>query len=86
MLLPDKTIILKLDNSTLKETFDHNFRARLENHLRISLHNSSVRLQTTVEATERGEILYSSEQKFNHLATKNPSLKELKKTFNLDFD
>ena len=86
VLLPDKTIVLKLDNSTLKETFDHNFRARLENHLRISLHNSSVRLQTTVEATERGEILYSSEQKFNHLATKNPSLKELKKTFNLDFD
>ena len=86
LLLPDWTIVLKLDNSTLKETFDQNFRARLENHLRISLHNSSVKLQTTVEATERGEILYSSEQKFNHLASKNPALKDLKKTFNLDFD
>jgi hypothetical protein len=39
-----------------------------------------------VEATERGEILYSSEQKFNHLAARNPALKELKKTFNLDFE
>jgi len=85
-LLPDKTIILKLDNSILKETFDHNFRARLENYLRTSLHNGSVKLQTTVEATERGEILYSPEQKFNHLASKNPSLKDLKKTFNLDFE
>jgi DNA polymerase III subunit gamma/tau len=85
-LLPDKTVVLKLDNSTLKETFDHNYRARLENHLRHALHNSSLRLQTTVETTERGEILYSPEQKFNHLAVKNPSLKDLKKTFNLDFD
>ncbi len=85
-LLPDKTIILKLDNSILKETFDHNFRTRLENHLRTSLHNGSVRLLTSVEATERGEILYSPEQKFNHLASKNPSLKDLKKTFNLDFE
>ncbi len=85
-LLPDKTIILKLDNSILKETFDHSFRTRLENHLRNTLHNRSVNLQTTVETTERGEILYSPEQKFNHLASKNPSLKDLKKTFNLDFE
>ncbi len=85
-LLPDNTVVLKLDNSTLKEAFDHNYRARLENHLRLALHNSSLRLQTTVETTERGEILYSPEQKFNHLAVKNPSLKDLKKTFNLDFD
>lgn len=85
-LLPDTTIVLKLDNSILKETFDHNFRARLENHLRTSLHNGSVKLHTTVEATERGEILYSPEQKFNHLASKNPAIKDLKKTFNLDFE
>lgn len=82
----DKTIVLKLDNSTLKEAFDHNFRARLENHLRTELQNSLLKLETTVEATERGEILYSDEQKFNHLASKNPALKDLKKTFNLDFE
>ncbi len=82
----DKSVVLKLDNSALKETFDHNFRARLENHLRTSLQNSTVTLSTTVEATERGEILYSPDQKFNHLASKNPALKELKKTFNLDYE
>ncbi len=85
-LLPDNTVILKLDNSALKESFDHNFRARLEHFLRETLKNSSVNLKTTVEATERGEILYSDEQKFNHLASKNPALKDLKKTFNLDFE
>jgi DNA polymerase-3 subunit gamma/tau len=85
-LLPDRTVILKLDNSALKEAFDHNFRARLEHYLRDTLQNSIITLQTVVEATERGEILYSPEQKFNHLASKNPALKDLKKTFNLDFE
>ena len=85
-LLADKTILLKLDNLTLKESFDDNFRHRLEGHLRQTLRNGSIRLQTIVEATDRGEILYSPEQKFNHLAEKNPALRELKKTFNLDFE
>lgn len=85
-LLEDKTILLKLDNLTLREAFDHNFKPRLEGHLRRTLQNGAITLQTMVEATERGEILYSSEQKFNHLASRNPALKELKKTFNLDFE
>lgn len=85
-LLADKTILLKLDNLTLKETFDHNFRSRLEGHLRRILRNGALRLQTNVESTERGEILYSPEQKFNHLAERNPALRDLKKTFNLDFE
>ena len=85
-LLEDKTILLKLDNLTLREAFDHNFKPRLEGNLRRTLQNGAITLQTMVEATERGEILYSSEQKFNHLASRNPALKELKKTFNLDFE
>lgn len=85
-LLPDRTIILKLDNSALREAFDSNFKSRLEGHLRRTLENSQLKLLTTVESTERGEILYSPEQKFNHLAAKNPALKDLKKTFNLDFE
>jgi DNA polymerase-3 subunit gamma/tau len=84
--LPDKTIELRLDNSALKETFDHNFKARLEHHLRERLQNNKIALTTVVESTERGDILYSVDQKFNHLAGKNPALKELKKKFNLDFE
>ena len=85
-LLADNIVELKLDNTALKELFDHNFRARLEHYLRETLQNSSLSLRTAVGATERGEILYSDEQKFNHLAAKNPALKDLKKTFNLDFE
>lgn len=86
IILPDKTIELRLDNSALKETFDHNFKSRLENHLRETLGNAGIKLTTIVESTERGDILYSVDQKFNHLANKNPALKDLKKTFNLDFE
>lgn len=85
-ILPDKSIELKLDNSALKETFDHNFKSRLENHLRETLGNAGIKITTIVESTERGDILYSVDQKFNHLASKNPALKDLKKTFNLDFE
>ncbi len=83
---PDGTIQVRLDNLTLKETIDQTFRQPLENHLRQSLENGYIKLKTTVEPTERNEILYSPEQKFNHLAARNPSLKELKRTFNLDFE
>lgn len=85
-ILPDKTIELKLDNSALKETFDHSYKSKLENHLRESLRNAAIKITTVVESTERGDILYSVDQKFNHLAGKNPALKDLKKTFNLDFE
>lgn len=85
-MLPDMTIVLRLDNTALKEAFDHNYKAKLEHYLRENLQNSMLKLKTIVEATERGEILYSPEQKFNYLASKNPALKDLKKTFNLDFE
>ncbi|MCJ7819940.1 MAG: DNA polymerase III subunit gamma/tau, partial [Bacteroidales bacterium] len=65
--LPDKSVELRLDNSALKETFDHNFKARLEHHLRERLQNNKIALTTVVESTERGDILYSVDQKFNHL-------------------
>jgi hypothetical protein len=85
-ILPDKSIELKLDNSALKETFDHNYKSKLENHLRETLGNAGIKITTVVESTERGDILYSVDQKFNHLVNKNPALKDLKKTFNLDFE
>jgi len=85
-LMADRSILLKLDNSTLKESFDHSFKAKLEHHLRKTLLNSSITINTVVESTERGEILYSNDQKFNHLAAKNPALKDLRRTFNLEFE
>jgi DNA polymerase III subunit gamma/tau len=82
----DRSIKLRLDNLSLKETFDHNFKARLEHHLKVVLSNTSVSIDTVVEATERSDILYTDEQKLNFITSKSPAVKELRKTFNLDFE
>jgi DNA polymerase III subunit gamma/tau len=82
----DNSIKLRFDNMSLKETFDHNFRNRFEHHLRVSLKNSSISIDSVVEATERSDILYTDEQKLNYIASKTPAVRELKKTFNLDFE
>ncbi len=83
---PDRSIRLRLDNMSLKEIFDHSFKARLEHHLKVSLRNSDISIEAIVETTERSEILYTDEQKLSYLASKSPVVKELKKTFNLDFE
>jgi DNA polymerase III subunit gamma/tau len=82
----DKSILLRLDNSALKETFDHNFKNKLEHHLRESLQNSGININTMVETTERGDILYTDSQKFNHISSKNPALNELKKSLGLEIE
>jgi len=82
----DKSVNLRLDNMSLKETFDHNFKNRMEHHLRTVLGNSYVTIDTVVESTERSDILYTDEQKLNFITSKSPAVKELRKTFNLDFE
>ena len=82
----DKSVRLRLDNMSLKETFDHNFKSRMEHHLKTVLKNSSVTIDTIVESTERSDILYTDEQKLNFITSKSPAVKELRKTFNLDFE
>ncbi len=82
----DKSITLRLDNSALKETFDHSYKNKLEHYLRETLQNSRISVNTSVEATERGDILYTDTQKFNHLAAKNPALGDLKKSLGLEIE
>jgi DNA polymerase III subunit gamma/tau len=82
----DKSILLKLDNSALKETFDHSFKNILEHHLRDTLQNSGIAINTSVETTERGDILYTDTQKFNHISSKNPALNDLKKSLGLEIE
>jgi hypothetical protein len=45
---------------------------------------TGIDIETTVDLSESTDILYSDEQKLNHLVNKYPILKEMKKTFNLD--
>ena len=43
-----------------------------------------IEITTSVDLSERYEIIYSDEQKYNHMVGKYPGLKEFKRAFNLD--
>lgn len=58
----------------------------LLNYLRVELKNFSVDLITRlIEQTEKKK-LYTSTEKYQHMAQKNPALEEFKRRFNLDLD
>jgi DNA polymerase-3 subunit gamma/tau len=58
----------------------------LLNYLRSTLKNFDIDVITRVEESKVVKRPYTSQEKFNHMAAKNPQLIELKKRFNLDFD
>jgi DNA polymerase-3 subunit gamma/tau len=58
----------------------------LLNYLRSSLKNFSIDVNARVDEQTVVKRPYTSQEKFQHMAAKNPQLVELKKRFNLDFD
>ena len=82
----DQTIIFHINNEDLKETFIQNYKSKLFNYLSEKLKNNSIVIEVVVDQVESNDILYTAEQKYNHMAEKHPVLKDLKKSFNLDFD
>jgi DNA polymerase III subunit gamma/tau len=58
----------------------------LLNFLRTSLRNFSIEVQTRVDEIKVSKRPYTTSEKFQHMAAKNPQLAELKRRFNLDFD
>ncbi|WP_449288973.1 DNA polymerase III subunit gamma/tau [Mucilaginibacter lutimaris] len=61
-------------------------RPHLHNYLRSSLKNFSIEVNSKVEEIAMVRKPYTSLEKFQHMAAKNPQLIELKNKFNLDFD
>jgi hypothetical protein len=80
----DENIRIHLSNAAQKDLFIQNYKQKLINFLegRFGIHNFDI--ETVVDATDSNDILYSDEQKYNHLVAKYPELKEIKKAFNLD--
>ena len=58
----------------------------LLNYLRSSLRNFDIDVNVRVDEQVVVKRPYTSQEKFQHMAAKNPELIELKKRFNLDFD
>ncbi|MEO6520329.1 MAG: DNA polymerase III subunit gamma/tau [Mucilaginibacter sp.] len=56
------------------------------NFLRTSLKNFDLDIQTRVDEIQATKRLYSAQDKYAHMATKNPELAELKRRFNLEIE
>jgi DNA polymerase-3 subunit gamma/tau len=63
-----------------------NERPNVLNFLRSSLKNYSIELNSRLDETVIVKRPYTNQEKYQHMAAKNPVLVEMKKRFNLDFD
>lgn len=61
-------------------------RPYLLNFLRTSLKNFSIEVNPRIDEQVVTKRPYTNQEKYQHMAAKNPQLVELKKRFNLDFD
>ena len=72
---------------SVEEMLFQSLRSSLITYLRDRTGNSSLLIQTTIMEQTNGEKkLYTTKDKFDHLAAKNPVLKELKERLGLDPD
>jgi DNA polymerase III subunit gamma/tau len=84
MLSPNVFEIV-VENKVQENDFK-NEKPVLLNYLRSTLKNFDIDVITRIEESKVVKRPYTSQEKFNHMAAKNPQLLELKKRFNLDFD
>jgi DNA polymerase-3 subunit gamma/tau len=82
----EETILVHLSNAAQRDMFDRNYKQKLTNYIETRFNTKKIDVETVVDLSETNEILYSDEQKYNHLSTKYPVIKEIKKAFNLDFE
>jgi len=77
-------ITIHLSNADQKDLFVLNYKPRLSAFLQKRFNPGAIEILTMVDLSETNEIIYSDEQKYNHLVSKFPGLKDFKKAFNLD--
>jgi hypothetical protein len=80
----DQTIRIHLSNAAQKDLFIQNYKQKLISFLEHKFVITVLDIETAVDQSESNELLYTDEQKYNHLQKKYPVLKDFRKTFNLD--
>jgi hypothetical protein len=73
-------------NNPIEEPLLQGFRTSLITFLRDKLSNSSLMVMSVMQEFESKRPIYTNKEKFDHLAEKNPALKELQERFGLDPD
>jgi len=80
-------IIFIILTNPVEETLIENFRHDCISFLRERLKNSDLIINIRVQQQAEGKkMIYTSKDKFEHLAKKNPYLNELKDRLGLDWD
>ncbi len=79
------TISITLTNP-VEESLLENFRRELIQYLREQLKNNEINVVAVMQQTAGKKVIYTSKEKFEHLAEKNPYLNELKERLGLDWE
>lgn len=77
-------IIITLDNK-IQESLIQDFKPELLAFLRENLKNNAVSLDQEIRKTDEVKSIYTPEEKFKHMAEKNPALIKLKNKLDLNF-
>jgi DNA polymerase-3 subunit gamma/tau len=75
-----------LVENKVQENLFRDERPSLLNYLRTTLKNFDIEINARIDEVAVVKRPYTASEKFQHMATKNPALAELKARFNLDFD
>lgn len=86
-LLNNKDVLISFQNNTLLDEFRLKIKPSLFSYLRSNFNNSIEIIDeiATIENIEK-PLLYSDNEKLQHMIQKNPALLILKSKFNLDFE
>lgn len=83
--MEDYTIEIKLSNPLQEETLNA-IKTEALVFLRDKLNNDAITINSVLNTEERKRRLYTTREKFDHLAEKHPLLLELKERLGLDPD
>ena len=70
----------------IQENLFRDERPYMLNYLRSNLKNFNIELNPRIDEQTVVKRPYTNQEKFQHMAAKNPALMELRKRFNLDFE
>lgn len=82
----DHPVIEVLLTNPVEETLLENFQHEFIQFLRERLKNPELTIHASVREATGKKVIYTSKEKFEHLAEKNPYLNELKDRLGLDWD
>ena len=81
--LKGSEIVLSITNAALEPTFEK-VRADLLKNIRNEVQNDSITLRSQVVELDKSKMLYTDQEKFEHLKKKFPALKDLQEKLGLD--